>query len=90
MIRRIIALSIQNRLLVLLLTLALVVAGIWGTYHLGLDAIPDLSDAQVIIVTNDEGQNPEVIDKQVRLMHERDIWAQPGDGSPQGGDAGPV
>jgi len=31
----------------------------------------------------------EVIDKQVRLMHERDIWAQPGDGSPQGGDAGP-
>ena len=33
--------------------------------HLSLDAIPDLSDVQVIIVTNDEGQNPEVIDKQI-------------------------
>jgi hypothetical protein len=30
----------------------------------------------------------EVIDKQARLMHERDIWARPGDGSPQGGGSG--
>ncbi len=65
MISKIIEFSIRNRFLVLLLTFALIAASIWGTYHLSLDAIPDLSDAQVIIVTNDEGQNPEVIDKQV-------------------------
>ncbi|HUO07765.1 MAG TPA: efflux RND transporter permease subunit [Phycisphaerae bacterium] len=65
MISRIIEFSIRNRFLVLLLTFALIAASIWGTLHLSLDAIPDLSDVQVIIVTNDEGQNPEVIDKQV-------------------------
>ena len=31
-----------------------------------------------------------MIDRQVRLMHERDIWAQPDNGSPEGGDSGPV
>jgi Cu(I)/Ag(I) efflux system membrane protein CusA/SilA len=65
MIRWIIEFSIKNRFLVLLLTAGLIVAAIWGTFNLKLDAIPDLSDAQVIIVTNYEGQNPEVIDKQV-------------------------
>ena len=65
MIRWIIEYSIKNRFLVLLLTAGLMAAAVWGVYHLKLDAIPDLSDAQVIIVTNYEGQNPEVIDKQV-------------------------
>jgi copper/silver efflux system protein len=64
-IRWVIEQAIKNRFLVLLLTAALIAASIWGVYHLKLDAIPDLSDAQVIIVTNYEGQNPEVIDKQV-------------------------
>jgi Cu(I)/Ag(I) efflux system membrane protein CusA/SilA len=64
-IARIIAFSIQNRFLVLLLTLALIAASLWGTWHLSLDAIPDLSDVQVIIVTENEGQNPEVMDKQI-------------------------
>jgi Cu(I)/Ag(I) efflux system membrane protein CusA/SilA len=64
-IRWIIDYSIKNRFLVLLLTAALIAAAVWGVYHLKLDAIPDLSDAQVIIVTNAEGQNPEVIDKQI-------------------------
>src|SRR5690348_1111678 len=65
MIRWIIAQSIKNRFLVLLLTAALIAASIVGTAHLKLDAIPDLSDAQVIIVTNSEGLNPELIDKQI-------------------------
>jgi Cu(I)/Ag(I) efflux system membrane protein CusA/SilA len=64
-IARVIEFSIKNRLLVLLLTFALIVASVWGTLHLSLDAIPDLSDAQVIIVTENEGQNPEVMDKQI-------------------------
>src|SRR5450755_4717825 len=65
MIRWIIDISIRNRFLVLLLTTALIAASVWGVYQLKLDAIPDLSDAQVIVVTNYEGQNPETIDKQV-------------------------
>lgn len=65
MIARIIAFSIKNRFLVLLLTFALIAASVWGTWHLSLDAIPDLSDVQVIIVTQNEGQNPEVMDKQI-------------------------
>jgi Cu(I)/Ag(I) efflux system membrane protein CusA/SilA len=64
-IARVIEFSIKNRFLVLLLTFALIVASVWGTLHLSLDAIPDLSDAQVIIVTENEGQNPEVMDKQI-------------------------
>ena len=65
MISKIIAFSINNRFLVLLLTLILVGLGIWGTYNIRLDAIPDLSDVQVIIVTEYPGQNPEVVDDQV-------------------------
>ena len=65
MIRWIINFSIKNRFLVLLLTGGLIAAAILSAYHLKLDAIPDLSDVQVIVVTNAQGQNPEVIDKQI-------------------------
>jgi copper/silver efflux system protein len=64
-ISKIIEFSIRNRFLVLLLTAALIIGSIWGIYHLRLDAIPDLSDVQVIIVTDYEGQNPQVVDDQV-------------------------
>jgi copper/silver efflux system protein len=65
MIAKIIELSVRNRLLVLLLTVFLVVAGIWATVNIGLDAIPDLSDVQVIIVTDYPGQAPDVVENQV-------------------------
>jgi Cu(I)/Ag(I) efflux system membrane protein CusA/SilA len=65
MIAKIIELSVRNRLLVLLLTAFLVIAGIWATVHIGLDAIPDLSDVQVIIVTDYPGQAPDVVENQV-------------------------
>ena len=65
MISRIIEISVRNRLLVLLLTAFLVAAGIWATLHIGLDAIPDLSDVQVIIVTGYPGQAPDVVENQV-------------------------
>jgi Cu(I)/Ag(I) efflux system membrane protein CusA/SilA len=51
--------------MVLLLTLFLVAAGVWATVHIGLDAIPDLSDVQVIIVTDYPGQAPDVVENQV-------------------------
>jgi len=65
LITRIIELSIRHRFLVLLLTLVLIGLGGWATYNIRLDAIPDLSDVQVIIVTDYPGQNPEVVEKQV-------------------------
>src|SRR5687767_12378554 len=65
MIAKIIEFSIKNRFLVLLLTVMLGAAGIWATYNIRLDAIPDLSDVQVIIVTDYPGQNPQVVDDQV-------------------------
>ena len=65
MIAKIIELSVRNRLIVLLLTVFLVAAGIWATVHIGLDAIPDLSDVQVIIVTDYPGQAPDVVENQV-------------------------
>src|SRR5689334_9918218 len=65
MIAALIALCVRNRLLVLMLTTVLVGLGIWSTASIRLDAIPDLSDVQVIVVTEYPGQNPEVVDNQV-------------------------
>ena len=57
--------SIRNRLLVLVLTGFLVLAGAWVIYHTPMDAIPDLSDTQVIIYTKYAGQSPSVVEDQV-------------------------
>jgi Cu(I)/Ag(I) efflux system membrane protein CusA/SilA len=65
MIAKIIEFSIRNRFLVLLLTAMLTAAGINAAYNIRLDAIPDLSDVQVIIVTEYPGQNPQIVDDQV-------------------------
>ena len=65
MIAKLIAFSMHNRLIVLILTGALIGASIWAAFNLSLDAIPDLSDVQVIVVTEYPGQNPQVVDDQV-------------------------
>ncbi|MFZ0932474.1 MAG: CusA/CzcA family heavy metal efflux RND transporter [Syntrophobacteraceae bacterium] len=57
--------SIRNRFLVLVLTGFLVLGGVWVIYHTPLDAIPDLSDTQVIIYTGYTGQSPQVVEDQV-------------------------
>jgi len=65
MINKIITASIQNRILVLLLSLSM---GVWGWLsfqNTPLDAIPDLSDVQVIIKTPYPGQTPQVVEDQV-------------------------
>ena len=49
MIERIIEFSAKNRVLVLLLTGVAILGALWTTRHIPLDAIPDLSDTQVII-----------------------------------------
>ncbi len=65
MIAKLIRWSLANRFLVLLITGLLVAAGIYAVARTPLDAIPDLSDVQVIIKTNYPGQAPQVVEDQV-------------------------
>ncbi len=65
MIRAIINASITNRFLVLMATLLVVAAGVWTLKQIPLDAIPDLSDVQVIVFTEYPGQAPQVVEDQV-------------------------
>jgi len=65
MIASIITWSLKNRFLVILGTALLIAGGIWSIRNTTVDAIPDLSDVQVIIFTEDKGQSPRVIEDQV-------------------------
>ena len=65
MIARLIGWSAKNLMLVLIATTFAVVAGIWAVRTLPLDAIPDLSDTQVIVYTEFPGQAPQVVEDQV-------------------------
>ena len=65
MIANIIHWSVRNRFLVLLLTLILVGWGVYAVKETPLDALPDLSDVQVIIKTSYPGQAPQVVEDQV-------------------------
>lgn len=65
MISRIIEWCAHNRFLVFAGVLGLVLAGIWAMGQVPLDALPDISDVQVIIHTNWEGQPPDIIEDQV-------------------------
>jgi len=78
MIARIIELSMKNRFMVLLLTAMAVGAGVWSIFNIRLDAIPDLSDVQVIVTTEYPGQNPEVVDQQVTYPLASAMLAVPG------------
>ncbi|VAX11115.1 Cobalt-zinc-cadmium resistance protein CzcA; Cation efflux system protein CusA [hydrothermal vent metagenome] len=65
MIERIIELSIRNKFLVVLATFLIIVVGVWSVKTMPLDAIPDLSDVQVIVFTEYPGQAPQVVEDQV-------------------------
>ncbi len=65
MLKGIIDFSLKNRFIVLLATLALVLGGIYAVRNIPLDAIPDLSDVQVIIYTEWPGQAPQIVQDQV-------------------------
>ncbi len=65
MIEKIIELSIKNKFLVILGTVFIIVAGVYAMLKIPLDAIPDLSDVQVIIFTEYPGQAPQVVEDQV-------------------------
>jgi len=65
MLERVIAWSISNKLMVVILTAFLVAAGGYSLKQTPIDAIPDLSDVQVIIFTEYPGQAPQVVEDQV-------------------------
>ena len=65
MIARIIAYSARNPFIILLLVGCIIGGGVWAIYHTPLDAIPDLSDVQVIVYTNWEDRSPSIVEDQV-------------------------
>ncbi len=65
MLKKVIALSLKNRFLVILGTLFIIVWGFYSMQRTPLDAIPDLSDVQVIIFTEFPGQAPQIIEDQI-------------------------
>jgi Cu(I)/Ag(I) efflux system membrane protein CusA/SilA len=78
MVGAVIRWSIDNRALVLLLTLFLVAWGLYALTHTPVDAIPDLSDVQVIIKTSYPGQAPRVVESQVTYPLSTAMLAVPG------------
>jgi Cu(I)/Ag(I) efflux system membrane protein CusA/SilA len=65
MLTGIIDFSLKNKFIVLLGTIALVLGGVFAVRNIPLDAIPDLSDVQVIIYTEWPGQAPQIVQDQV-------------------------
>ncbi|MDE2804719.1 MAG: CusA/CzcA family heavy metal efflux RND transporter [Gemmatimonadota bacterium] len=77
MFARIIDLSINNRLLIVLGTLLIVVVGTYSLTRTPIDAIPDLSDVQVIIQTDYPGQAPRIVEDQVTYPLATQMLAAP-------------
>jgi Cu(I)/Ag(I) efflux system membrane protein CusA/SilA len=65
MVERLIDWSARNKFYVLLATLVAIFWGVWAAYHTPLDAIPDLSDVQVIVFTKWPGRSPDLVEDQI-------------------------
>jgi len=78
MIARLIRWSVANRLVVLLVTLLLMAWGTWSAVSTPVDALPDLSDVQVIIRTTYPGQAPQIVENQVTYPLTTTMLSVPG------------
>jgi len=78
MIEWVIEWSVRNRFLVLLGTVALIGAGVWSMASTPLDAIPDLSDVQVIVQTDFREQAPGIVEDQVTYPITTEMLKVPG------------
>ena len=78
MIARLIRWSVANRFLVLMLSVAATAWGIWSVRHTPIDALPDLSDVQVIIRTSYPGQAPQIVENQVTYPLATTMLSVPG------------
>lgn len=78
MIAQIIRASVKGRVFVLMAALALLVAGLWAVRNTSVDALPDLSDVQVIIRTSYPGQAPQIVENQVTYPLATTMLSVPG------------
>ena len=78
MLEKLIEYSVRNRFIVILATFFVVAVGIYALSKTPLDAIPDLSDVQVIVFTKYPGQAPEVVEQQVTYPLTTAMLAVPG------------
>jgi Cu(I)/Ag(I) efflux system membrane protein CusA/SilA len=78
MIASVIRWSVSNRFLVLLATVFLAGAGLWAVRSTPIDALPDLSDVQVIIRTSYPGQAPQIVENQVTYPLATTMLSVPG------------
>ncbi len=84
MIAKLIRWSIGNRFLVLLATMMVAAWGVWSLGKTALDAIPDLSDVQVIIRTSFPGQAPQIVENQITYPMTTTMLSVPGAKSVRG------
>ncbi|MEJ2199797.1 MAG: CusA/CzcA family heavy metal efflux RND transporter [Desulfuromonadaceae bacterium] len=78
MLEKLIDWSIRNKFMVALLTCFIIVGGCYSLFHTPVDAIPDLSDVQVIVFTEYPGQAPQVVEDQVTYPLTTQMLAVPG------------
>lgn len=78
MLEKIIEFSIKNKFLIILATIFLIGWGIYSMVNINLDAIPDLSDVQVIIYTEYPGQSPRIVEDQVTYPLTTSMVSVPG------------
>jgi Cu(I)/Ag(I) efflux system membrane protein CusA/SilA len=78
MLEKIIEWSIKNRVLVIFLTALAIGYGVYSLFSTPVDAIPDLSDVQVIIYTEDQGQSPRIIEDQITYPLTTSLISVPG------------
>ena len=78
MIARIIESSIANRMFIVLASIAIALAGFWAVRTTPVDALPDLSDVQVVIRSNYPGQAPQLVEDQVTYPLATTMLSVPG------------
>ena len=78
MLQKLIEYSIKNRMLIILAAILIFIAGVYSLSTIPLDAIPDLSDVQVIIFTEYPGQAPQVVEDQVTYPLTTSMLSVPG------------
>ncbi len=77
MVRHIIEFSVKNRVAVLLFISLVIVWGIWAMNRIALDALPDLSDTQVIVYTEWTGRSPHLVEDQITYPISSTLLAMP-------------
>ena len=78
MLQRIIEWSVGHKFLVLLATFVVTVGGVWAMLRTPVDAVPDLSDVQVIVMTEWPGQAPQLVEDQVTYPLSNQMLKVPG------------